>query len=43
EKYSSWVNAYQQLALNPQLPAMQQTLLDKHYLRKHGAKAYYGQ
>ncbi|MCE1557520.1 hypothetical protein ACSSQN_029755, partial [Raoultella planticola] len=21
----------------------QQTLLDKHYLRKHGAKAYYGQ
>jgi len=29
--------------LNPQLPAMQQTLLDKHYLRKHGAKAYYGQ
>ena len=29
--------------LNPALPAMQQTLLDKHYLRKHGAKAYYGQ
>ncbi len=29
--------------LAPQLPAMQQTLLDKHYLRKHGAKAYYGQ
>ena len=29
--------------LNPELPAMQQTLLDKHYLRKHGAKAYYGQ
>ena len=27
----------------PQLPDMQQTLLDKHYLRKHGAKAYYGQ
>lgn len=26
-----------------QLPDMQQTLLDKHYLRKHGAKAYYGQ
>ncbi|WP_228519268.1 hypothetical protein, partial [Salmonella enterica] len=22
---------------------MQQSLLDKHYLRKHGAKAYYGQ
>ena len=29
--------------LSPQLPDMQQTLLDKHYLRKHGAKAYYGQ
>lgn len=29
--------------LNPQLPKMQQTLLDKHYLRKHGANAYYGQ
>lgn len=25
------------------LPPMQQTLLDKHYLRKHGANAYYGQ
>jgi ribulose-5-phosphate 4-epimerase/fuculose-1-phosphate aldolase len=24
--------------LAPQLPDMQQTLLDKHYLRKHGAK-----
>lgn len=29
--------------LNPKIPEMQQTLLDKHYLRKHGAKAYYGQ
>ncbi|MGY5957929.1 L-ribulose-5-phosphate 4-epimerase [Kosakonia sp. BK9b] len=29
--------------LAPQLPDMQQPLLDKHYLRKHGAKAYYGQ
>ena len=25
------------------IPAMQQELLDKHYLRKHGANAYYGQ
>lgn len=25
------------------LPPMQQELLDKHYLRKHGAGAYYGQ
>jgi len=29
--------------LAPQLPEMQSALLDKHYLRKHGASAYYGQ
>lgn len=29
--------------LAPQLPDMQAELLDKHYLRKHGANAYYGQ
>ena len=29
--------------LTPALPPMQQELLDKHYLRKHGANAYYGQ
>ena len=29
--------------LSPELPTMQQSLLDKHYLRKHGANAYYGQ
>ncbi|MEH2921461.1 L-ribulose-5-phosphate 4-epimerase [Samsonia erythrinae] len=29
--------------LTPQLDNMQQTLLDKHYLRKHGKNAYYGQ
>lgn len=29
--------------LSPQLSDMQQDLLDKHYLRKHGANAYYGQ
>jgi L-ribulose-5-phosphate 4-epimerase len=29
--------------LEPNLPSMQQELLDKHYLRKHGASAYYGQ
>lgn len=28
---------------NGYLKPMQQTLLDKHYLRKHGAHAYYGQ
>ena len=29
--------------LNPAAGPMQQVLLDKHYLRKHGANAYYGQ
>ncbi|AFJ48355.1 L-ribulose-5-phosphate 4-epimerase [Shimwellia blattae] len=29
--------------LAPQLADMQPTLLDKHYLRKHGKHAYYGQ
>ena len=29
--------------LTPGISAMQQSLLDKHYLRKHGANAYYGQ
>jgi L-ribulose-5-phosphate 4-epimerase len=31
------------MMLAPKLPNMQQELLDKHYLRKHGANAYYGQ
>ena len=34
---------FQTLLLNPGLPPMQQDLLDKHYRRKHGADAYYGQ
>jgi len=34
---------YHALMLNPEHRDMQQTLLDKHYLRKHGANAYYGQ
>lgn len=29
--------------LNPEAGPMPQTLLEKHYLRKHGANAYYGQ
>ncbi|WP_437612780.1 L-ribulose-5-phosphate 4-epimerase [Erwinia sp. V71] len=29
--------------LTPGLPQMQQALLDTHYLRKHGANAWYGQ
>lgn len=31
------------LKLNPNLEEMQKELLDKHYLRKHGKNAYYGQ
>lgn len=31
------------MALNPNVKHMQQELLDKHYLRKHGKNAYYGQ
>jgi L-ribulose-5-phosphate 4-epimerase len=29
--------------IDPTLPQMQQELLDKHYLRKHGPDSYYGQ
>lgn len=31
------------MLLNPKAGRMQQELLDKHYLRKHGKNAYYGQ
>ena len=31
------------LSLNPRQGAISQALLDKHYLRKHGKAAYYGQ
>ncbi len=34
---------FHSLQLNPEQTRMQQELLDKHYLRKHGSKAYYGQ
>lgn len=34
---------YHAMSINPQAGRMQQELLDKHYLRKHGANAYYGQ
>lgn len=34
---------YHAMEINPLAGAMQQELLDKHYLRKHGANAYYGQ
>ena len=35
--------AWHTLQLNPNHGAMQQELLDKHFLRKHGKNAYYGQ
>lgn len=31
------------MQLTPEIQPMQQELLDKHYLRKHGTNAYYGQ
>lgn len=31
------------MMLNPEAGSMQQELLDKHFLRKHGPNAYYGQ
>lgn len=35
--------AFHTLAINPDQKTMQQALMDKHYLRKHGKNAYYGQ
>lgn len=35
--------AYRTYSLNPDIGSMDQALLDKHFLRKHGANAYYGQ
>jgi len=35
--------ASETLRLNPSLKPMQPALLDKHFLRKHGPNAYYGQ
>lgn len=37
--FMAWHNQIMQA----DIPPMQQELLDKHYLRKHGANAYYGQ
>ena len=34
---------FHSLQLDPKQTRMQQGLLDKHYLRKHGKNAYYGQ
>ena len=38
----AYMNLFSQ-QVNPALSSMQQVLLDKHYLRKHGTNAYYGQ
>lgn len=35
--------AYRTESLNPVIEAIDKDLLDKHFLRKHGANAYYGQ
>lgn len=35
--------AWHTLVMNPERGQIQQDLLDKHYLRKHGKNAYYGQ
>ncbi|MTW84419.1 L-ribulose-5-phosphate 4-epimerase [Virgibacillus dakarensis] len=35
--------AIQTYQINPDVPSINQAILDKHYLRKHGADAYYGQ
>ena len=35
--------AYYTMTLNPGVERVSQYLLDKHYFRKHGANAYYGQ
>lgn len=35
--------AMRALMINPAAQPVSRTLLDKHYFRKHGAKAYYGQ
>ena len=41
-EYLAEINAIS-LALEPGLPGIKRKLLDKHYLRKHGEDAYYGQ
>ena len=35
--------AYLTLQINPNAPHLKKTLIDKHYQRKHGDDAYYGQ
>jgi L-ribulose-5-phosphate 4-epimerase len=35
--------AYLTLQINPSTPPIKKSLTDKHYFRKHGKDAYYGQ
>ena len=35
--------AYLSLQINPDVPRMKDALIEKHYERKHGSNAYYGQ
>jgi L-ribulose-5-phosphate 4-epimerase len=35
--------AYLTLQINPDAPRLKDTLIKKHYRRKHGKDAYYGQ
>lgn len=35
--------AYLTKTINPQAPRLKQAVMDKHFLRKHGKNAYYGQ
>jgi len=35
--------AYLTVCINPHANSIGQTLHDRHFLRKHGKKAYYGQ
>jgi L-ribulose-5-phosphate 4-epimerase len=35
--------AYQTVTLNQNAASLDRVMIDKHFLRKHGAKAYYGQ
>ena len=35
--------AYRTIQINPNIKSVEKYLLDKHYFRKHGKNAYYGQ
>ncbi|MCR5085916.1 MAG: L-ribulose-5-phosphate 4-epimerase [Lachnospiraceae bacterium] len=39
----AYMAMHSQMLLQGDVPCMQQELLDKHFLRKHGPNAYYGQ